>query len=154
MVAMFAVTAGVVTLKLIDRALPGVPELSELLLVMMIYLAVGYTQIKGRHVRLDMLLERASPRTRNIMEVVASSLVIIIVAFLVWQTSIKAFHAIEIGEYIAGAVQFPVAPSRISISIGLFFLLIYLILNVIRRLRTPASDLSKLEVSTKQEGEV
>ena len=81
MVAMFAVTAGVVTLKLIDRALPGVPELSELLLVMMIYLAVGYTQIKGRHVRLDMLLERASPRTRNIMEVVASSLVIIIVAF-------------------------------------------------------------------------
>jgi len=154
MIAMFSITAGVVSLKIADRSLPGVPELSELLLVIMIYLAVGYTQIKGRHVRVDMLLERVSFRTRHWMEIVSQFLVIIIVAFLVWQTGLKAIHAIEIGEYIQGDIMFPLTPSKLSVFIGLLFLLAYIILDVIRRLRTPASELAKPEAIAKQEGEI
>ena len=154
MIAMFSITAGVFSLKIVDRSLPGVPELSELLLVVMIYLAVGYTQIKGRHVRVDILLERVSPRIRHRMEIVSQFLVLIILVFLVWQTGVKAIHAIEVGDYIQGDIKFPLTPSKISVFIGLLLLLAYIILDVIRRLRTPALEIGKPEASTKQEGEI
>jgi len=145
LVAMFAVTADVISFKLANQPLHGVTELSELLLVIIIYLAVGFTQIHGRHVKVDVLSSRVSPTALKRTDVVASLVVIFVIVLLTWRTGVEAIHSIQIGEMVQGIIDFPIPPARVSIFAGFIMLTFYVVLDFVRRLLLPPPEQGKQE---------
>jgi len=139
LIAMFAVTADVLARKLANQALHGVTEFSELMLVIIIYLAVGLTQIHGRHVRVDVIGSRIAAGTLKRIDILARLVVIFIVTLLAWRTGAEAIHSIEIGEMIQGVIDFPMPPARLSIFAGFVMLLSYIVVDFVRHLLLPAS---------------
>ncbi|MEJ2365297.1 MAG: TRAP transporter small permease [Deltaproteobacteria bacterium] len=61
------VTVHVLSRALFKKPLMGTVELEELMIVILVFLGMAYTQVKGMHISVDFLTSRLSERTQNIL---------------------------------------------------------------------------------------
>ena len=80
------VTAHVLSRALFKKPLMGTVELEELMIVILVFLGMAYTQVKGKHISVDFLTSRLSERTRNILSVATSLLSMLLFFALSWQS--------------------------------------------------------------------
>ena len=86
LMAMLTITIiDIVARKLFDNPFPGVIELTEVGLVLVIYLAMGYAQHFDDHVTIDLLYEALPQRGRRLLASVASVAAAAIGMFLAWR---------------------------------------------------------------------
>lgn len=114
-----AITTDVVSRMVSGRSLPGLVEVSETLLVMLVFLGMAFASYTGGQIAVDLvtgsLPRRASAWVRAIGDVIT-------LAILVWLVSATYTRAIDSflgGEFKFGLVQWPLWPARTAIVLGL-----------------------------------
>ena len=80
------VTVHVLSRALFKKPLMGTVELEELMIVILVFLGMAYTQVKGMHISVDFLTSRLSERTQNILSVATSLLSLLLFFALSWQS--------------------------------------------------------------------
>jgi TRAP-type C4-dicarboxylate transport system permease small subunit len=70
---------------LFDFAIQGAGEVSEYLLVFIAFLGLGYAQLTGTHVRVEILLSRLSPRLQKTVNIIVLLLVVAFFIVMTWQ---------------------------------------------------------------------
>jgi TRAP-type transport system small permease protein len=81
LLGLFAIiSAGALSRYLFNMPILGVDEISGYLNVVIGFLALAYTFQEDRHVRVDVVTGRLSPRARAILEVVSSTLALVLVS--------------------------------------------------------------------------
>jgi C4-dicarboxylate transporter DctM subunit len=80
------VTAHVLSRDLFSRPLVGVVELEELMLVILVFLGMPYTQFKRGHIGVDFLVSRMAKRKQNILSCATSLLSLILFLAIAWQS--------------------------------------------------------------------
>jgi TRAP-type transport system small permease protein len=138
---MFFVAAGVIARYLMHRPIKGDMEIQELAMVLVVFVALPFLQSEKGNVYVELLIDRLKGRKKAILGSFAYTLGIIIIAFLVWQTGVKAARDFaSFGSNVTLALYIPIAPFLLiaDIGLGLFGIewLIELIHNLHRAVAT------------------
>lgn len=116
---MVSTVADVSRRQFAGEAIPGVIEMGEVLMVATVFLGLAYTEVRGAHVNMTLLVRKLPPRIAAMANTVGLLLVLFVVGWMVYVTGVRAFEAFEIKEYRFGLVQIPIWPARVALAVGL-----------------------------------
>jgi TRAP-type C4-dicarboxylate transport system permease small subunit len=124
--------ADVFSRHLLGQAIAGVFELSEVLMVLVVFLGLGAAQKEGSHIRAELVISHFSGRVRNGLDLFAHVLGFLFWAILFTQCAAKALESWSTGEYKEGLMKFPIWPARWAIAVGLLLICLQLLLDIYR----------------------
>jgi len=109
-------------------------EVAQFLMVAYFLMGGGYSMQmdSSAHVRMDLLYERWSPRTRAIVDSVTIMFLIFYLVVLLYGAIRSSLYALEYGEKGFSAWAPPMAPIKIIMSIGIFLTLLQAIATFFR----------------------
>lgn len=129
---MFAITADVVARALMGRAVPGLFEMSEMSMVMVVFMGLGFALVDDAHIRVTMLTDRLSERGSRLCTALAWGLAALIFAMLAWPASNEAAYSFEIREFRWGYFQIPIWWAKIAVAVGLWFAALQALVHAVR----------------------
>ena len=110
LVVMTTVTVADVTGRyLLNRPLPGALELSELLMVFVVFGAFAVTELRNGHVDIDVVVTKMSSRGRALSETFAALLSTAFWGAITWRTALHAQNVWRGGETTPN-LGLPIAP--------------------------------------------
>ena len=118
---------------LFNNPLQGSVEISTEMLVMIVFLGFAYVQTQRRHIRLEFLMEKLSPKAQDVLNVISDLFILATASFLAWRCVLKAEYSWAIGEISPGIVPIPFAPARTIVALGFTLFAITVILQLIER---------------------
>lgn len=121
---------------LLNRPLPGALELSELLMVFLVFGCFAYTELQSGHVDVDVLVNRFPPRGRAVCEALAALLGAGFWGAIAWRTMVRALDIRAAGETSTnlGLPIWPFVGVAAAGSALFTFVLLYRRWDVVRRL--------------------
>ncbi len=129
------VAAEIFSRSFFNKSLPAVYDSIRLLIVLVVFLSVAYTQRAGRHIRVTFFADRVSPSVRKAMEVLNLFIGFVFCAVVSWQAWLFAARSIEIREYWPGTLNLPVYPGKIALCAGVIVLSLRFLVDGIARIR-------------------
>ena len=133
--------ADVVGTQMLKVPVPGTLELTESTMVLIVFGALAYTQIRRAHIRVELVYAHMGPRVRAAMDVFADLAALVFFGLLLWQAVNEAIYSVEIREATFGLIRFPLYPARIILAAGTALMVLQLLLHLIEdlgRVRTGA----------------
>ena len=128
---MFLVTADVVSRSL-KLGMTGAIDISQGALVIIIYGCLAYTQSKGGHVRIDILVSRLKPGAERVVTSLGYLLPMIAFALLAWQGAIDGFITWEQGR-VTDILDYPIFPLKFWLSACCGVLCLRLLIQFLRQ---------------------
>ena len=116
---LLAVVADVTRRGLAGQSVKGVVELGEVMMVVIVFLGLGYAERRGAHVSMTLLVRKLSHRWSAVINGLGLLLVVVVVGWMVYVTADRALASFEVREYRFGLVRVPVWPARVAIAVGL-----------------------------------
>lgn len=132
---LIAIVADVTRRSLAGKAVPGVVELGEVAMVVIVFLGLGFAERRGAHVAMTLVVRKLAPRTAAIVNGLGLLLVVVVVGWMVWVTADRALDSFAVKEYRFGLVRVPVWPARIAIAVGLAVYFLELVFRLIDDVR-------------------
>jgi len=130
-IMMLSVSADILARKFLGKPIPGVVETNELLMVIIIFMGLGITQILGKNVRMDAVIVRVRPGAQRGLHIFITLIVLGLVSLLAWQTAAEALKSIGMREIRFGSIPFPVWPSKLALPIGSILLWFVLLVDLL-----------------------
>ncbi|NQW10967.1 MAG: TRAP transporter small permease [Alphaproteobacteria bacterium] len=122
-------TAEVIGNQALRVAVPGARELTESTMVLIVFGALAYAQIRRRHIRVELLYLRMGPRVRAAMDVFTDLTALLFFGLLLWQAFNEAQYSWQIGEATDGLIRFPLYPARVILAVGTGLLMLQLMVD-------------------------
>ena len=119
MLLAISITTDAVARFITNRSIPGMVEVSETLLVALVFLAFGYCAYSGAHIALTLLTDALPGRITAVLRAVAFTLVALLLVWMLWATGTRALDSFTGGEYKFGLARWPLWPARTLIVVGL-----------------------------------
>ena len=110
--------------------LPGVFEFNEVLLVIVVFMSVSWTQGERGHTRVVLGMRRLSIRNAIKLDIVCWALCFIFLALMGWQSAREALRSFEINEFRWGAVQMPIWWAKGLVPLGCWLTCLQLVIDV------------------------
>src|SRR5690606_5806757 len=115
------VTADVAARAIYGQSVPGLFEMSELSMVMVVFLGLGWTLRDDAHIRVTMLTDRLAPRPRRLAGGLAWLCAALVFLLLAWPSTQEAAYSFSIREFRWGVVQIPIWWTKIALAAGRWF---------------------------------
>ena len=87
-------------------------------------LAGGWALLEDRHVRIDMVYHRLSPKQRALIDCLTYPFFILYVAVMLWASSNYAWESFQVRETTMSPWNPPIYPMKIVMTLGLILLLL------------------------------
>ena len=127
---MIMVSADVFFRYFFNSPILGAMEFSLMLMIAVIYLGLGYTELSDRHIVIDLFYKKLNPKYQRILSKINCIILLIISSILLWHSFDNFLYSVEINEIIPGMASFPKYPSKFCLSLGvliyIFVILSYL----------------------------
>lgn len=123
---MFGVSLDAILRYLLNRPIAGMLEGVELLLVFSVFLSLAGTQAAKGHIAVDIVLDRLQGSKRAALEAFIAALGVLLFAAATWATAGMALRSVQIEEYSAGLIAFPIYPAKILVALGCLLLTVQL----------------------------
>jgi len=114
----------------INRPIPGVFELNEVLLVICVYMGMAWTQVERGHIRVTAFLMRFSKESEIKCNILGWALTFIFLSILGYQSAIGAWESFQMREFRWGSVQMPIWWAKALVPIGCWMMNIQLIIDI------------------------
>ena len=134
LLAMLLGTADVVGTQFLGWPIHGVLEITESTMVLIVFGALAYAQIRRAHIRVELIYSHTGPRLRAAMDVIAGLAALTFFGLLVWQAVLEGVTSWNIRETADGLIQFPLYPARWILIVGTLLLMAQLGLDLVRDL--------------------
>lgn len=115
-----------------DQPIVGVVEALTLALPVAVFLPLAYVEIRGAHIRVDLLTGRFPEKVRILLDLVSSLLGITLFAIITWFGWNYAVESWQNNEVGAGMLGLVVYPTKTAIAIGFTLAGIQLIVMAVR----------------------
>lgn len=116
---MVSTVADVGRRQLAGKAIDGVIEMGEVLMVSTVFLGLAYAETRGAHVNMTLVIRKLPPRIAAIANSLGLLLVLFVVGWMVYVTGLRAYDSFSANEYRFGLVQIPIWPARVALAVGL-----------------------------------
>jgi TRAP-type C4-dicarboxylate transport system permease small subunit len=128
---MILVTCDVVGRFIFNHPIHGVTEITEFLMVGMLYFTLAHTQAGKHNIKVEVLITHLSPRGKQITEFITYFFGLLLFALITWQGVRSAADAWAIGEITFGLVELPLFPAKVLVPIGSFILCLRFLTDII-----------------------
>lgn len=132
---MLLITVDVTGRYLFASPISGTLELTEFLMVFVVFFSLAYVQMRNRHIRVELLTQRFSQRTEHGVAVLTLLLAAVFFAFMAWESWLSALSSFRYREASEGLVQIPIYPPKFAIAFGSLMMVVQLLRNAVGRLR-------------------
>lgn len=151
-VLMFMTVTDVVRRTITGKGVMGVVDITQFIMVIIVFLSLAYTQVRDRHIKVDLLTSRLRGKKQAVTNVVALLIGAGVVSLITWQGSWDTLYAWEIGEwrYGPGAVWMYTWPVRLMVPLGGFWLLVRLLIDTGRQAQLIAAGRKGAKQNTKE----
>jgi TRAP-type C4-dicarboxylate transport system permease small subunit len=127
----FLGTADVIGTQFFGQPVHGALELTESTMVVIVFGALTYAQIRRNHIRVELIYTRLGPRGQAAMDVFAHAMAVLFFSLLLWQAINEAIISVQLEESTFGLIRFPLWPARIVLAAGTGLLILQLILDLV-----------------------
>lgn len=134
MLIMFLIVAEIIGRFIFDYPIPGQAEIVTLSLVVIVYLALPYTQMQEGHIRVDVFISKVKGAQREFLEAFILIIGLATSLMMLWATGNRAIESVQDQEFIIGFVNFPIWPGRCSVMFGFLLLSLVIAVQFISRL--------------------
>jgi TRAP-type mannitol/chloroaromatic compound transport system permease small subunit len=117
-VIMLLTVCDVIGRRIFRKPITGVYELSEVMLAIVVFFTLGYTESLKRHVTINILVDRFPLRVRNIIESIIYVLFLGICCILTWQLYVSTLEAYNTHQLISVMLGVPVYPVNALATLG------------------------------------
>lgn len=102
--------------KFLDTSLPGALELTEILMVAVIFAGLPLVSLRGEHVTFDSLDAFIPPAVWRVQQLVVDLLCAAMLMFIAWLMWTKAGQIVEYGD-VTARLKIPLAPFVYAMSV-------------------------------------
>lgn len=139
-----AIIAGVIllammTLTFLDvvgrffwQPITGAHELTYMALALIVFLSLGFTQVKKGHISIDFLVERFPRRFQAWLSLITYGVMLVILALMTWKTFT---YSVQISSTVTGDLGLPVSAFIITGGIGLAIFVLTIVLDFLKSVR-------------------
>ena len=124
-------TVDVVGRYIFNRPITGVFELTEYLVLILIFSFIGYTQSQKGHVAVDILLPLLPDKLKKVTDVGNHLVCLILMGLITWMGVEKALELKEVGE-ASPNLHIPAYPFAIYLVLGCLIMCIELVRSIIQ----------------------
>ena len=114
----------------INFPIPGVFELNEVLLVIVVFFGITWTQIERGHTRVVLFLRRLPIHWAIILDILCWVLCFLFLGILGLQSGKEALRSFSINEFRWGAVQMPIWWAKALVPLGCWLTCIQLLIDI------------------------
>ena len=129
-VIMCLTTADVVGRYIFNRPITGVFELTEYLVLILIFSFIGYTQSQKSHVAVDLLMGKVPEKIKVLIDIGNHVACLILMILITWMGVEKAFDLRAVGE-ASPNLQIPAYPFAFFLVLGCVVMCIELLRDII-----------------------
>ena len=126
-------TADVVGRYLFNKPITGVFELTEYLILILIFSFIGYTQSQDGHVVVDLLLPKLPARLVFVIDLINYLVCLVLMAVIFWMGILKALELRSVGE-ASPNLGIPAYPFAFFLALGCLIMCIEYLRNIIELL--------------------
>ena len=127
----FLGTADVIGTQVFGQPVHGALELTESTMVVIVFGALTYAQIRRNHIRVELFYTRVGPRAQGLMDVFSDLMALVFFGLLFWQASFEAMFSWSIDESTFGLIRIPLWPARFILAGGTALLIIQLLYDLV-----------------------
>lgn len=119
------------------KSLVGVVEITEFLMVGIVFLSLAYTEVRKEHVKVEILTIHFTPATQVLLKIILLALGSIFVALVLWQGILDTVLFWQIGEYKFGPGNLRLFkwPAMLMVPFGCFWFLLQLVINILQQVQ-------------------
>ena len=132
--SMFLGVADIVGTQVLLIPVPGPRELTESTMVLIVFGALAYAQIRRSHIRVELVYFQMPPRVRAVMDVITDLAAIAFYGLILQQAIGEAQYSLQINEATVGLIRFPLWPARFILAAGCALMILQLALHLIEDL--------------------
>jgi len=107
---MMLLTVADVTLRaVLNKPIIGTTEITEQMMVVIVFLGLGWCALQGKHIRVDLFAARYPPGMLRIIDLVTYAAGLILVAVICWRTFMATLTVYDLGITCAyiGVPKYP-----------------------------------------------
>ena len=130
-VMIFPTTLDVLLRYIFNAPLPEMFQLTEFMMVAVVYLAIAYVQQLKDHIKIEIVTEWLPQKVQKGLDLFGYLVGLVIFAIITWQSGRLAWEAWETQDYTMGIVQFPLWPAKTILPIGVGLFCLRLLLDII-----------------------
>jgi TRAP-type C4-dicarboxylate transport system permease small subunit len=90
--------ADILMRKFLNQSILGIVELTELMMVVIVFFTLGFSEMKDAHIKVDIFTSKLKPRTRIVLDVVTQLLASLLFAFMTVSVLRHALSMQRVGE--------------------------------------------------------
>lgn len=128
---MVGISVDVVARAVAGRSVPGLFEMSEMSMVLVVFMGLGVTLLDDAHIRVTMVTDQLPTRAARLSTALAFALTALAFAMLAWPASAEAAYSFAIREFRWGAFQMPIWWAKIAVAAGLWFAALQALLRAV-----------------------
>jgi len=130
-VMIFPTTLDVILRYIFNAPLPEMFQLTEFMMVAVVYLAIAYVQQLKDHIKIEIVTQWLPQKVQEALDLFGYLVGLVIFTIITWQTSRLAWEAWDTQDYTMGIVHFPLWPAKSILPIGIGLLCLRLLLDIL-----------------------
>ena len=130
---MIMVSADVFFRYVFNAPIIGAMEFSLMLMIAVIYLGLGYTEISNRHIVIDLFYKKLNIKYQHIISKINCIILLTISSILFWHSFADFLYSYEINEILPGMASFPKYPSKLCLSLGVLIYIFVIVSKLFSR---------------------
>ncbi len=128
---MILTVADVVGRRVFNHPLSGTIELSEFMMIIVVFFSVVHCELVWGHITIDIVVSRLRPRTQNIIASLMYALFLVTFCFLTWQ-----LFQYAMGDWQTGltslVLQIPISPFMFVETLGCTLLSLLVLIHLLQ----------------------
>lgn len=137
---MLPTVADVTFRKIAGPSLPGMVEISEIFLVIVVYLAMPAAMARRVHIFSPIMTSRLPERLAETLRTIGAVLVAATLIVMVIGSSVIAWDSVVVQEVRFGLVQVPIWPAKVAVPVGLGLMLIETLFQIFGKTPPPPGE--------------
>jgi TRAP-type C4-dicarboxylate transport system permease small subunit len=129
-ILMLLVTANVIGRYFLNEPITGAPEIACLLMIVIVFPALAWVALEGKHVRVEFVMERFSPVVQAISDGIMLIISLGIYAIISWRSFLSATKSSDVSSLLS----IPQAPFYWIMSVGWTLFTISIIALIIKNI--------------------
>lgn len=134
LIIVFQIAGDVFSRNVFDQPFKGTVPRVEVLLVSFGALCLAPAERVSNHVAMELFVERLPAKTKKIFDLIAYGLVIALLMWMTYSTTLSAMGSYQRGEKRIGIVEVSAWPARSVIAVGLAALTVCFVDRMIQRI--------------------